>query len=127
MPNGVELSIGGKALLTKLADVLLNESYPFIQVLGHTDDRPLKSSARFADNWELSAARAAAVVRFFHQVLEVAPERLSVVGCGQFLAIDDNSTEEGRGKNRRIEIILEMGSPPAATVEIPDLLGVTDQ
>jgi chemotaxis protein MotB len=118
-PTGVALSPEGKVLLTKLTDVLLEASYPYIRVLGHTDDRPLKSSARFADNWELSAARAAAVVRFFHEVLGVPPERLTAVGCGQFLPLADNDTDEGRSRNRRIEIILEAGRPPAATVEIP--------
>jgi chemotaxis protein MotB len=120
-PNGVELSSGGMALLAKLADVLLKESYPYIRVLGHTDDRPLKSSSRFADNWELSAARAAAVVRFFHETLGVAPQRMTAVGCGQFLPLAENDTDEGRSRNRRTEIILEAGRPPAATVEIPGL------
>jgi chemotaxis protein MotB len=120
-PNGIELSSGGMTLLSKLAEVLLNESYPYIRVLGHTDDRPLKSSSRFADNWELSAARAAAVVRFFHDTLEVSPQRMTAVGCGQFLPLAENDTDEGRNKNRRIEIVLEVGRPPAATVEIPGL------
>jgi chemotaxis protein MotB len=118
-PNGVELSSDGKVLLTRLTDVLLKPSYPYIRVLGHTDDRPLKSSARFADNWELSAARAVAVVRFFHEALGVSPERMTAVGCGQFLPLAANDTDEGRSRNRRIEIILEAGPPPAATVEIP--------
>lgn len=120
-PHGVELSPEGKNLLMKLADVLLKESYPNIRVLGHSDDRPLKSSARFVDNWELSAARAAAVVRFFHESMGIAPERMTAVGCGQFMPVAGNDTDEGRSKNRRIEIILEAGSPPAATVEIPGL------
>jgi chemotaxis protein MotB len=119
--NSVELSTEGKALLTKLSGVLIKESYPNIRVLGHTDDRPLKSSARFADNWDLSAARALTVVRFLHEKLGVLPERLSAVGCGQFLPVADNNTADGRSLNRRIEIILEAGTPPAATVEIPDL------
>lgn len=119
-PSGVGLSTEGKALLTKLADVLFKESYPYIRVVGHTDDRPLKSSARFTDNWELSTARAAAVVRFFHETLGIAPERLSAVGCGQFNPVADNDTDEGRSMNRRIEIILEAGSSSAATVEIPE-------
>jgi len=117
--NGLELSPDGKALLTKLAEVLLEESYPFIRVQGHTDDRPLKSSSRFADNWELSAARAAEVVRFFHEILGIAPERMTAVGCGQFMPVAGNDTDEGRSMNRRIEIILESGTSPAATVEIP--------
>lgn len=120
-PDGVELSAEGEALLTKLAVVLLKESYPNIHVLGHTDDRPLKSSSRFADNWELSSARAAAVVRFFQKSLGIAPERMTAVGCGQFMPVADNDTDEGRSRNRRIEIILEAEASPAATVDIASL------
>lgn len=118
-PNGVSLSDEGKALLTKLAEALFNQSHLHIRVLGHTDDRPLKSSARYADNWELSAARAVAVVRFLAETQGIAPERLTAVGCGQFVPLADNATEAGRSINRRIEIILEAVSSPAATVEIP--------
>ncbi|MEJ2166074.1 MAG: OmpA family protein, partial [Desulfobacterales bacterium] len=61
---------------------------------------------RFPSNWELSTARAAAVVRFLQEVGGIKPERLSAVGYSFFRPVAPNTTEEGRRQNRRIEIIL---------------------
>jgi len=74
-----------------------------IQIEGHTDDRPLGRGAKFDTNWELSAARAFAVLRFL-EISGIAQQRLSAIGYGEFRPVDTNDTLEGRGANRRIEI-----------------------
>ncbi len=74
-----------------------------IQIEGHTDDRPLGTGAKFASNWELSAARAFAVLRFL-ETNGIAQQRLSAIGYGEFRPVQKNDTPEGRTANRRIEI-----------------------
>ncbi len=75
-----------------------------LRVEGHTDDRPIHTSI-FPSNWELSAARAGTVVRRLRDG-GIAPERLSVVGYGEFHPVDDNTTLEGRQRNRRVTIVI---------------------
>jgi len=64
------------------------------------------NTAQFPSNWELSAARATTVVRIFTDDAGILPEKLSAVGYGEYKPIADNSTPEGRSKNRRVDIIL---------------------
>ncbi len=75
-----------------------------IHVEGHTDNVPI-STISFPSNWELSAARAASVVHFFTR-LGVSPERIAAIGYGEFRPIADNSTEEGRQRNRRVALVI---------------------
>jgi chemotaxis protein MotB len=77
-------------------------------VEGHTDNKPLGPTLkeRFPSNWELSTARAAAVVRFLQEEGLLQPERLSARGYSFYRPLATNDTEEGRHQNRRIEIIL---------------------
>ena len=74
-----------------------------IQIEGHTDDRPLAAGSKFASNWELSAARAFAVLRFF-EISGIPQQRLAATGYGEFRPVKSNATPEGRAANRRIEI-----------------------
>jgi chemotaxis protein MotB len=74
-----------------------------IQIEGHTDNQPLGPHSHFASNWELSAARAFAVLRFL-EVNGVASSRLSATGYGEFRPIAPNTTDASRRMNRRIEI-----------------------
>jgi chemotaxis protein MotB len=74
-----------------------------IQIEGHTDNSPLGKHGAFASNWELSAARAFSVLRFF-EANGMPSSRLSAIGYGEFRPIAPNTTAEGRGLNRRIEI-----------------------
>ena len=81
----------------------LNDLPNSIQVEGHTDDRPLGKGSKFDSNWELSSARAFAVLRFL-EINGVAQQRLSAIGYGEFRPLEKNDTPEGRTANRRIEI-----------------------
>ena len=106
--GSVEINPGGKELLKLMADSLRENNEQDIVVEGHTDDIPLSAALRncFPSNWELSTARASAVVRFFQQEGGVQPKRLEARGYSYYRPIAPNDTEKGRQQNRRIEIIL---------------------
>ena len=79
-----------------------------IRVEGHTDNVPIAPSlrVRFATNWELSTARATAVVRYLQDKAGIAPDHLIASGYGEYRPLSPNTTPEGRAQNRRIEIVL---------------------
>lgn len=103
-----ELKAGGAEMLAKVAHVLAQHPTLTIHVIGHTDNVPIRSAARsrFGSNWELSTARATAAVRYLTEKAGVDPRRLGAVGYGEFRPIADNSTPEGRARNRRIAITI---------------------
>jgi chemotaxis protein MotB len=103
-----ELKPDGEAVLQKIAAILAAHPALKIHVIGHTDNVPIRPGARnrFASNWELSTARALAAVRFLTERAGVDPRRLGAVGYGEFRPVADNSTPEGRAKNRRIAITI---------------------
>lgn len=84
-----------------------------ISVEGHTDDIPV-NNARFRSNWELSASRAAAVAQELLRYGEFEPTRFRVVGYGTTRPLVANDTEEHRGLNRRVEIVIDQGGDDAA-------------
>lgn len=95
-------------VITRLADVF--RDYPnAVRVEGHTDNLPIKSAA-FPSNWELSAARAASVVRVL-ATNGVNPTRLEVLGLAEYRPTVTNETPEGRNTNRRVMILILNGSP----------------
>jgi len=96
----------GAAVMQKIADLLATHPGLQIQVIGHTDNVPIRQTAqtRFASNWELSTARALAAVHFLTEKAGVDPRRVGAVGYGEFRPIADNATAEGRARNRRIAI-----------------------
>jgi chemotaxis protein MotB len=91
-------------LLDRIAQLLRTEFDHPIVVEGHTDDQAI-ANAQFPTNWELSTARATAVVRFFIRD-HVAPGRLAASGYGAMHPITTNATPTGRSHNRRVEIVL---------------------
>ncbi|WP_455199016.1 flagellar motor protein MotD [Kaarinaea lacus] len=90
-------------VLNKIAAILENYDNQ-VQVEGFTDNVPITNEI-YPSNWELSAARAASVVHLFTKA-GVDPIRLSAVGYGEYRPIASNDTEQGRGKNRRVNIII---------------------
>lgn len=102
--GSAEVKVNNQDALLKIADTVdrLNN---YIRIEGHTDNIPISTSA-FPSNWELSTARAASVVRLFINVCNISPEKVVAVGYGEHRPIADNATEEGRAKNRRIDIIV---------------------
>jgi chemotaxis protein MotB len=103
-PSGsATLSPSAVPIIERLGDVLKPFGNP-IRVEGHTDNRPIRTVA-FPSNWELSAARAASVVRMFAKA-GIDPVRLSVIGKGEFQPAQSNATPEGRNANRRVVIVI---------------------
>jgi chemotaxis protein MotB len=94
----------GEAVLRKIASLLAGHPELKIHVIGHTDNVPIRG--RFASNWELSTARALAAVHFLTEKAGVDPRRVGAVGYGEYRPIADNSTAEGRARNRRIAITI---------------------
>jgi chemotaxis protein MotB len=103
-----DLKPDGAAVLRQVAGILEQHTNLQVHVIGHTDNVPIRPGARgrFASNWELSTARATAAVRFLVEKSGVDPRRLGAVGYGEFRPVADNSTAEGRAKNRRIAITI---------------------
>jgi chemotaxis protein MotB len=98
----------GKEVLLRLADSFKDNPTQNIIVEGHTDNMKIGPALqqRFPTNWELSAARATAVVRFLQEQGNIAPERLTASGFSFYKPVAGNDSEEGRKQNRRIEVIM---------------------
>jgi len=97
-------------LVAKIAGVVRDERKHPVVVEGHTDAQPI-SNSRYRSNWDLSGARAAAVVDDF-ATEGVLARRMSLAGYGAQEPVDSNSTPEGREKNRRVEIVLSRINAP---------------
>ena len=111
LPNNVlfdsgsaQLNNAGKNALNQVADILVQFQDRRFQVEGHTDNNPI-NSALYPSNWELSTARALAVVHLLIDS-QVNPKNLSAAGFGEYQPRADNATSEGRQLNRRIEIVM---------------------
>lgn len=112
-PSGSDIiNEAGQEEMRKLAGAILElqreippEINWVLRVDGHTDNIPLSGAGRYRDNWELSAARAIAVVRFLIEN-GVPSSRLVAAGFGEFQPLDPADTPEARSRNRRIELKL---------------------
>ena len=104
--GSAKLNRQGSEVLRKVGGRLIDLSNA-IEVLGHTDDVPVRS--RYPSNWELAAARASSVARLFVD-LGIDPVRIKAVSRAEFEPVASNDTAEGRAKNRRIEIRLAASS-----------------
>jgi len=92
-----------RSILGRLAAVLRDEPNK-VQVEGHTDNVPI-ATAVYPSNWELSAARAASVVHLFADH-GLQPQRLAMLGYGEFHPRADNAQTQGRNRNRRVAVIV---------------------
>jgi chemotaxis protein MotB len=116
--RGLTISFTQAALFPSGEDDIAPDFYPTIQTIatamnkvrnparaeGHTDSVPIHNP-RFRSNWELSAARSIALVERLSK-FGVARERLSIAGYADTAPIDNNDTEEGRRKNRRVDVVI---------------------
>ena len=92
--------------LNKLSNVLETQTDLEILVEGHTDSIPLSGRGLVKDNWDLSVMRATSVVKRLTSNTNLDPTQLIAAGRSEFVPISSNETSEGRGENRRIEMIL---------------------
>ena len=105
-PSGsAEISPRGRDILTRVGAVLAKVKDKSIYVVGHTDNVPIHSSL-FPSNWELSASRAASVIRHLSEAGGLAPERFTAMGRAFYQPVASNATPEGRQENRRVDIIV---------------------
>jgi chemotaxis protein MotB len=90
--------------LEKIADVIQDLPNP-VRLEGHTDSLPIHNS-RFRSNWELSAARAIAMLEILATRYQIPRARMAVAGYAENAAADTNDTDEGRAHNRRVDVVL---------------------
>lgn len=112
-----EIKPAARTVLDRIA-VELKPRPVTLRVEGHTDDKPIRT-VRFRSNWDLSTARATAVVEDF-AATGIAPERLSAAGYAQFHPVASNETAEGRAQNRRVDIIVSLAGEPTSADEKSD-------
>lgn len=99
-----DLNIKAKEVLSLISGIIKKLPND-IRVEGHTDNVQI-SSARFPSNWHLSISRALNTAYYLIQTEEIDPDKVSVVGYAEYNPIEDNSTPDGRAKNRRVDIIV---------------------
>ncbi len=122
--GSAELDQQGQGILVKVATQMADSRHR-IQVVGHTDDLPIRKTLqpRYPTNWELAGARAASVVRLLEEH-GISGKRLNATSSGEFEPVAANDSETGRARNRRIEIrlspevettVAHRSQPPAAS------------
>ena len=105
-PAGADQIAGVVAMLREISDQIPPGIDWIIRVDGHTDNVPLSGTGVYADNWELSQARALSVVRFMQDGLGFPPNRLAATGFGEWQPVALGDSTEARAQNRRIELKL---------------------
>ena len=105
-PGAAALDVKARSDLRKVAKAVI-DGFPEASFLvaGHADNTPIQNS-EYKSNWELSAARAFAVMQFLVIECSVKAEKIGFAGYGEFRPVADNGSPEGREQNRRIEIIV---------------------
>lgn len=105
--GSAEIKKDGKKVIDRVAEILTKVTDKQIRVEGYTDNVPIspRLSVKFATNWELSTARATTVARYL-QDKGIDPRQLSAAGYSEYRPVALNDTDEGRARNRRIEISL---------------------
>jgi chemotaxis protein MotB len=104
-PGQADLQLSARSVLDGVIRAINNYPDYKIHIQGHTDDESI-STERFPTNWELSAARATAVLRYFIDKGS-DPERMTATGYADTFPLATNDTVPGRAKNRRVEFVLE--------------------
>lgn len=118
-PRGLTVSFRQAALFPSGEDVIAPQAYSSIEKVakamrqipnparleGHTDAKPIHNS-RFRSNWELSAARSIALLDLLTRRFQVPPDRISIAGYADTAPIADNETDDGRSRNRRVDIVI---------------------
>ncbi len=108
-PDETQFTSSGEEILGKIASVLSSELLKDqVTLEGHTDNQPI-DDAGGVTNWEYSIGRATAVLHYFIDVKELSPKRFGVAGYAEYRPVNSNGTEEGRDRNRRVEIVIAPG------------------
>ena len=107
--------------IRKMADVVIKLPNP-IRLEGHTDSRPI-NTPRFKSNWELSSGRAISMLVLLTEKYNLDPKRFSIGGYADTVPVASNDTEEGRGLNRRVDVVLLRQHVVAAAESKPSPVG----
>jgi chemotaxis protein MotB len=113
-------------VLDVVANLLGELQGTMFEVRGHTDSRPLTSSARFRDNYDLSYARADAVARWLNSSARIPLEQFEIISCGPSQPVAPNNTEENMRQNRRVEIFVRAVADSSKMGELKDRIGAID-
>jgi chemotaxis protein MotB len=105
---------GAAGKIERIAKVLSQHGLD-LRVEGNSDDQPIHN-AQFRSNWELSTARAMAVMQMLVDDSGFDPRKISVVGYGQYRPVAGNATPEGRRMNRRVDLVVVASAPPQPPV-----------
>ncbi|MDH3679554.1 MAG: flagellar motor protein MotB [Acidimicrobiia bacterium] len=123
--DGAVLFESGSADLGESSDIVLAASADVLELIdnpidveGHTDDVP--TGGQWISNWELSAARASAVTRWLLDFGQLPPRRLAAVGLADTRPVADNDSDEGRSRNRRVEIVVRVSGLIESDVDVID-------
>lgn len=100
----VELKEDALPVIDKVGQILESYAGGTIEIEGHTDNRPMSSGGKYSNNDELSSGRALSVFNYLIENTYLDPANLVHTGRGEYDPIADNSTDEGRARNRRVEI-----------------------
>ncbi|WP_062053910.1 OmpA/MotB family protein [Aquimarina longa] len=100
------VGVQGQKAVKQLGRVLADNKDIVVLIEGHTDNDPYIGTTQLAGNWDLSTKRATAIVTILLQNKEIDPQNLTAAGRGEFAPVASNDTNEGKSKNRRIEVIL---------------------
>jgi chemotaxis protein MotB len=117
--RGLTISLSQSAFFPSGTDALDPSAYPILQKVaacirglpnavrfeGHTDSIPIRTP-RFRSNWDLSAARAIAVMERLDEEEQIPPGRMAVSGYADTAPVDSNESEDGRARNRRVDIVV---------------------
>jgi chemotaxis protein MotB len=115
-----EMKSAAVSLLGSIASIIKKHDPIEVLIEGHTDDTPIHT-ARFPSNWELSAARAIAVLELFQQQ-GIPPQKLVAIGYGEYrprVDVAKNASSVEKGVNRRVEIMLHLNSKGSTRTSIP--------
>src|SRR6266404_446992 len=102
--GSAQMKSASQAAFDRIANMLLRRDYR-LRIEGHTDNAPIHTS-QFASNWELSTSRATEIVRLLIVRDGFAPDRLGAAGFAEYHPVATNRTAEGRGMNRRVDIVI---------------------
>ncbi len=103
-----ELTLSGKEVVDRIWEVIRNYPDRMILIEGHADDQQIARhyQYKYKSNWELSSARAHAVLHYLQEKYGIDPKRIAAVGYGEYHPVESNATEEGRATNRRVVITI---------------------
>jgi chemotaxis protein MotB len=103
-PASTEVTDGARELIARVAAIIAASGHS-MRIEGHTDNVPIRTQ-KFRSNWELSTARASAVIAFVIETQAFDPVRLSAAGYGEFHPRAANDSAENRARNRRVDIVI---------------------